>query len=112
MRSQRSACIETMYRELPFLDRFRAAGDDGFDFAEFWSWTDKDLDAVRAAAAAAGIGIAGFNGDAELSLIDPAQKGPIWPSSGALWRRRSGSGPGPSPSIPTAWCRRRRPRPL
>ena len=75
MRSQRSACIETMYRELPFLDRFRAAGDDGFDFAEFWSWTDKDLDAVRAAAAAAGIGIAGFNGDAELSLIDPAQKG-------------------------------------
>ena len=75
MRSQRSACIETMYRELPFLDRFRAAGDDGFDFVEFWSWTDKDLDAVRAAAAAAGIGIAGFNGDAELSLIDPAQKG-------------------------------------
>ena len=54
MRSQRSACIETMYRELPFLDRFRAAGDDGFDFVEFWSWTDKDLDAVRAAAAAAG----------------------------------------------------------
>ena len=75
MRSQRSACIETMYRELPFLDRFRAAGDDGFDFVEFWSWTDKDLDAVRAAAAAAGIGIAGFNGDAELSLVDPAQKG-------------------------------------
>ena len=63
-----------MYSEIPFLDRFQAAKDDGFEFVEFWSWTDKDLDAVKAAAEAAGIGISGFNGDAELSLIDPAQK--------------------------------------
>ena len=71
---QTSACIEPMYGELPFLERFQAAKDDGFAFVEFWSWTDKDLDAVKAAAEAAGIGIAGFNGDAELSLIDPSQK--------------------------------------
>lgn len=75
MRFQTSACIEPMYSELPFLERFRAAKEDGFDFVEFWSWTDKDLDAVKAAAESAGIGIAGFNGDAELSLIDPEQKG-------------------------------------
>lgn len=75
MRFQTSACIEPMYRELPFLERFRAAKEDGFDFVEFWSWTDKDLDAVKAAAESAGIGIAGFNGDAELSLIDPEQQG-------------------------------------
>ena len=68
---QKSACIETLYTELPFLERFRAARADGFDFVEFWSWTDKDLAAVRAAA---GVVISGFNGDAELSLIDPAQK--------------------------------------
>lgn len=74
MKLKRSACIEPMYSELPFLERFQAARDDGFEFVEFWSWTDKDLDAVKAAAEAAGIGIAGFNGDAELSLIDPAQK--------------------------------------
>ena len=74
MNFQRSACIETLYTELPFLERFSAAKDDGFDFVEFWSWTDKDLTAVRAAADAAEIGISGFNGDAELSLIDPAQK--------------------------------------
>ena len=71
---QKSACIEPMYHELPFLDRFQAAKDDGFAFVEFWSLTDKDLDAVRAAAERAGVGIAGFNGDAELSLIDPSQK--------------------------------------
>lgn len=71
---QTSACIEPMYSELPFLERFGAAKADGFDFVEFWSWTDKDLEGVRSAAADAGIGIAGFNGDAELSLIDPAQR--------------------------------------
>ncbi len=74
MKFQKSACIEPMYTELPFLDRFQAAKNDGFDFVEFWGWTDKDLDAVKAAADAAGVGISGFNGDAELSLIDPAQK--------------------------------------
>ena len=71
---QTSACIEPMYGELPFLERFQAAKHDGFDFVEFWGWTDKDLDAVKAAAESAGIGISGFNGDAELSLIDPSQK--------------------------------------
>ena len=72
---QKSACIETLYTELPFLERFRAAGADGFDFVEFWSWTDKNLAAVRAAADAAGVGISGFNGDAELSLIDCPENG-------------------------------------
>lgn len=71
---QKSACIEPMYQELPFLDRFQAAKRDGFDFVEFWNWTNKDLDAVKAAARSAGVGISGFNGDAELSLIDPEQK--------------------------------------
>ena len=37
---QKSACIETLYTELPFLERFHAAKADGFDFVEFWSWTD------------------------------------------------------------------------
>lgn len=74
MKFQKSACIEPMYSELPFLERFQAAKDDGFEFVEFWSWTDKDLDAVRAAAEKAGTGISGFNGDAELSLIDPEQR--------------------------------------
>lgn len=68
------ACIETLYCELPFLERFAAARRDGFDFVEFWSWADKDLAAVGSAAQAAGIGIAGFNGDGPFSLIDPAEQ--------------------------------------
>lgn len=74
MKLQKGACIEPLYSEIPFLDRFKAAKDDGFDFVEFWSWTDKDLDAVKAAAQAAGVGISGFNGDADYSLIDPTHK--------------------------------------
>lgn len=74
MKFERSACIEPMYSELPFLDRFQAAKDDGFEYVEFWSWTDKDLDAVKEAAEKAGIGISGFNGDADYSLIDPTHK--------------------------------------
>ena len=68
------ACIETLYTELPFLDRFQAARDDGFGAVEFWSWTDKELDAVKAAADSAGVAVSGFNGDADFSLIDPAQR--------------------------------------
>ena len=54
MNFQKSACIEPMYSELPFLERFQAAKQDGFEFVEFWGWTDKDLDAVKAAAEKAG----------------------------------------------------------
>ena len=71
---RRSACIETLYGKLPFLNRFRAAKEDGFDAVEFWSWADKDLSAVKAAAEAADITICGFNGDAELSLVDPGER--------------------------------------
>ena len=41
---------------------------------EFWGWEDKDLPAVKAAAEAAGVAVCGFNGDAELSLVDPSQR--------------------------------------
>ena len=47
--------------------------NDGFDAVEFWGWPEKDLNAVKEAAEKAGIPICGFNGDADLSLIDPDQ---------------------------------------
>ena len=74
MRFEKSACIEPLYSEIPFLERFKAAKNDGFEYVEFWYWTNKDIDAVKRAAEDAGIGISGFNGDEHYSLIDPAQK--------------------------------------
>ncbi len=44
---QISACIEMLFRELPFGDRFKAAAEAGFQGVEFWGWTNKDLSAVK-----------------------------------------------------------------
>ncbi|MFP3043725.1 TIM barrel protein [Treponema primitia] len=74
MKFAKCACIEPMYSELPFLDRLGAAKKDGFEFVEFWSWTDKNLDAIKKAALDVGVKISGFNGDADYSLIDPLHK--------------------------------------
>ncbi|MFV0528173.1 MAG: TIM barrel protein [Lachnospiraceae bacterium] len=71
-----TACIDTLFTELPWEERIAAAKEAGFDYFEFWSWTDKDLDDIRRRAEEAGIGISGFNGDADYSLVDPTHKEP------------------------------------
>ncbi len=68
------ACIDTLYTELPWEERFQAAKNDGFEYVEFWDWRIRDLNATREAAEKAGIGISGFNGDNDYSLVDPAHK--------------------------------------
>ena len=60
---KRCACIDTLYTEKDFYERFAAAKADGFEAVEFWDWRIRDLDKVRDAAQAAGINISGFNGD-------------------------------------------------
>lgn len=74
MALRKCACIDTLYTELDWLDRFQAAKDDGFEAVEFWDWRVRDLDATREAAQKAGIAISGFNGDADFSLVDPTHK--------------------------------------
>ncbi len=74
MALKKCACIDTLYTEVTWFDRFAAAKADGFDAVEFWDWRPHDLDMVRAAAETAGINISGFNGDADYSLIDPTHK--------------------------------------
>lgn len=74
MSLKKCACIDTLYTELPWSERFLAAKKDGFDAVEFWDWRIRDLDETRTAAKAAGITISGFNGDADYSLVDPEHK--------------------------------------
>lgn len=50
MSLKRCACIDTLYTELDFYDRFQAAKNDGFEAVEFWDWRIRDLDKVRDAA--------------------------------------------------------------
>jgi len=42
-----SVCADTVFVELPFLDRVRAIHDAGFA-VEFWQWLDKPIDAMAA----------------------------------------------------------------
>lgn len=74
MALQKCACIETLFTELPWEQRFQAAKNAGFSHVEFWDWRNKDLDEISALAADSGIGLCGFNGDADYSLIDPSHK--------------------------------------
>ncbi len=68
------ACIDTLYTELPWRERFAAAKKDGFSAVEFWDWRCRDLEEIRREAEKADIVISGFNGDADYSLVDPEQK--------------------------------------
>ena len=38
------ACIDTLYTELPWRERFSAAREDGFAAVEFWDWRVRDLE--------------------------------------------------------------------
>lgn len=68
------ACIDTLYTEYPFAERFSRARADGFESVEFWDYRHHDLDALREEAEKADIAISGFNGDADYSLVDPTHK--------------------------------------
>lgn len=71
MALRKCACIDTLYTELPWDQRFGAAKNDGFAAVEFWDWRIRDLKVTGKAAKDAGICISGFNGDADYSLVDP-----------------------------------------
>lgn len=42
-----SACIEMLFSEVGFYDRFEAAAATGLKGVEFWSWCGKDLDKIK-----------------------------------------------------------------
>lgn len=69
-----SVCIEMLYTEYPFLERFKKAAQQGFDAVEFWNWDNKDMPAVKQAAAEAGIKIATFQSNLGGTLIHPDQR--------------------------------------
>lgn len=71
---EKSLCIEMVFTEAPFEDRFRLAKQAGFDYVEFWSWQDKDIHRIKALCRENGLQIASFSGDQVFSMIDGTQK--------------------------------------
>lgn len=41
-----SICIDMMFADLEFMDKFEAVKKCGFNTVEFWKWTNKDVDAI------------------------------------------------------------------
>lgn len=44
---KKSACIETIFTEVPFEDRFKLVEEAGFSYIEFWSWENKNIQKSR-----------------------------------------------------------------
>ena len=64
-----SACIEMIFRELPFVERIAATNAAGLDAVEFWGWRNKDLEAIRAACGEHGVRVATFGLDTGEPLV-------------------------------------------
>jgi len=66
----KSVCIEMLFTEVPFEDRFRLARESGFDYIEFWSWQDKDVRMIKERCRMYDLKVASFSGDQDFSMID------------------------------------------
>ena len=55
-----SACIEMLFGEYPFDERFAAAKACGLGAVEFWGWENKDIDAVEKQLKSTGLELAAF----------------------------------------------------
>ena len=71
---KKSVCIEMIFTEVPFEDRFNLTKESGFDYVEFWTWKDKDIQRIKELCQSYGLKIASFSGDQNYSMIDEKQK--------------------------------------
>jgi hydroxypyruvate isomerase len=74
---KKSICIEKIFLELPFYERFSAVKDSGFEYVEFWSWTNKDLSAIKDLLETYELKVASMSGDNDYSLIIPDHRKPF-----------------------------------
>jgi hydroxypyruvate isomerase len=71
---KKSVCIEMLFTEVPFEDRFQRARESGFDYIEFWSWQDKDIPKIKDLCRVFDLKVASFSGDQDFSMIDENQR--------------------------------------
>ncbi|MEK6795824.1 MAG: TIM barrel protein [Spirochaetota bacterium] len=44
-----SPCLDIFFKDLPFPERIKKVASMGYEFFEFWTWWDKDLNAIEKA---------------------------------------------------------------
>lgn len=69
-----SACIELLFSEVEFIERFKAAKKQGFDAVEFWLWEQKDIQSIKKICNENNIKVGIFQGNTEGRMIDPKDK--------------------------------------
>lgn len=91
-------CIEMLYKaEHPdFIDRFRAAGADGFDAVDTWLWRDKPIEAMVDVVAETGVQVFSLCADPRASLVNPDEHATVLGAvrdAVPVARRLNGNGP-------------------
>ncbi len=66
---RKSICIEKIFLEAPVYERFKLVKDAGFDYVEFWTWEDKDLDKILLRLREYQLKVASISGDKLFSPI-------------------------------------------
>lgn len=69
---KKSICIEKLFVELPFYDRFEQVRKAGFDYVEFGSWAQHDVEKIKSLLDKYNLKLGCFSGDKDYNLIDPA----------------------------------------
>ena len=62
-----------IFTDVPFEERFRLARQAGFDYIEFWTWKDKDIEQIKELCRSHNLKIASFSGDQHFSMVDAHQ---------------------------------------
>lgn len=70
----KAACIEMLFTEVPWDNRWELAKKAGFDYVEFWSWEDKNLAQIKELCDIHRLKISGFSGDKAYSLVNRKEK--------------------------------------
>nr|MBQ4320433.1 TIM barrel protein [Clostridia bacterium] len=68
-----SACIEMVFGELPWADRFAAAKNAGLKAIEFWGWNGKDRELIKEKTAENGLYIAAMCVSSENAEVNEAK---------------------------------------
>ena len=72
-----SACIEALYKDVPFVDRIEKVAAVWMKAFEFWGWGNKDIDAIKAAKDKFGLEVATFGANVGGPLVDPSNRGKL-----------------------------------
>ncbi|MBN2355113.1 TIM barrel protein [candidate division KSB1 bacterium] len=62
-------CLETLFSEKPFVERFSAARTQGIRCIEFWDHRSKNLNAVGRALSANGLKVTNFSGNRKYGML-------------------------------------------